>query len=67
MGPILLQADDRGGPRGRGGSLRARSSPHQGRVRLAYRLAEGAHWWEGTEIWFEPYFPHGQVTCSACG
>ena len=35
--------------------------------RLQYRLAEGAHWWEGTEIWFEPYFPHGQVTCSACG
>jgi hypothetical protein len=36
-------------------------------ARLAYRLAEGAHWWETTTIWFEPYFPHGQVTCSACG
>ena len=39
----------------------------QGHVRLAYRLAEEAHRWEGTSIWFEPYFPHGQVTCSACG
>jgi hypothetical protein len=39
----------------------------EGHVRLAYRLAEGAHWWEGTSLWFEPYFPHGQVTCSACG
>jgi hypothetical protein len=39
----------------------------QGQVRLAYRLAQGAHWWETTSIWFEPYFPHGQVTCSACG
>jgi hypothetical protein len=39
-------------------------------ARLQYQLAgpaEGAHWWEGTEIWFEPYFPHGQVTCSVCG
>jgi hypothetical protein len=39
-------------------------------ARLQYRLAEaapGAHWWERTEIWFEPYFPHGQVTCSVCG
>lgn len=40
---------------------------HESRVRLAYRLAEGAQRWEGTSIWFEPYFPHGQVTCSACG
>ena len=37
-------------------------------ARLQYRLAEGAaHWWEGTVMWFEPYFPHGQVTCSVCG
>jgi hypothetical protein len=39
-------------------------------ARLQYRLAEaapGAHWWEGSEMWFEPYFPHGQVTCSVCG
>jgi hypothetical protein len=41
--------------------------PGQGKVRLAYRLAEGAHWWEGTSIWFEPYLPHGQVTDSASG
>jgi hypothetical protein len=41
--------------------------PGEGRVRLAYRLAEGAHWWAGTSIWFEPYFPHGQVTNSAAG
>jgi hypothetical protein len=40
--------------------------PGQG-ARLAYRLAQGVHWWETTTIWFEPYFPHGQVTCSACG
>jgi hypothetical protein len=39
----------------------------EGYVRLSYRVAEGAHWWAGTSIWFEPYFPHGQVTCSACG
>ena len=36
-------------------------------VRLAYRLAEGAHWWEGTSIWFEPYFPHGQVPAPCRG
>jgi Transposase, Mutator family len=36
-------------------------------ARLQYQLAEGAHEWEETEIWFEPYFPHGQVTCSVCG
>ena len=42
-------------------------APGQGRVRLAYRLAQGAHWWEGTEIWFEPYLPHGQVADSASG
>jgi hypothetical protein len=41
--------------------------PGQGKVRLAYRLAEGAHWWEGASIWFEPYFPHGQVADSASG
>jgi hypothetical protein len=40
--------------------------PHQW-GRLAYRLAEGAHDVYPTTIWFEPYFPHGQVTCSACG
>ena len=39
----------------------------EGHVRLSYRVAEGGHWWAGTSIWFEPYFPHGQVTCSACG
>jgi hypothetical protein len=41
--------------------------PRQERARLAYRLAEGAHWWAGASIWFEPYFPHGQVTNSASG
>ena len=42
----------------------------QGKIalaRLQYQLAEGTRWWEGTEIWFEPYLPHGQVTCSVCG
>jgi hypothetical protein len=41
--------------------------PGQARARQAYRLAQGADWWETTSIWFEPYFPHGQITCSACG
>jgi hypothetical protein len=36
-------------------------------ARLQYQLAGGTQWWEGTEIWFEPYLPHGQVTCSVCG
>jgi hypothetical protein len=36
-------------------------------VVLAYLVAEGVHDWERTAIWFEPYFPHGQYTCSACG
>jgi hypothetical protein len=39
-------------------------------ARLQYRLAAAApsaHWWEGSELWFEPFFPHGQVTCSVCG
>lgn len=40
---------------------------HTSNVILAYRLAAGAHWWAGTTISFEPYFPHGQVTCSDCG
>ena len=37
-------------------------------VVLAYRLAEPTHR-RGlpTSISFEPYFPHGQYTCSACG
>jgi len=34
---------------------------------LAYQLT-GRPWPEGgTEILFEPYFPHGQITCSVCG
>jgi hypothetical protein len=39
----------------------------QGQVGLTYPLAGGAHWFEGARIRFEPYFPHGQITCSACG
>ena len=39
----------------------------QGKVRLAYLLAEPVDNLNPTSIWFEPYFPHGQVTCSACG
>jgi hypothetical protein len=35
--------------------------------RLAYQLAEAVNNLNPTTIWFEPYFPHGQVTCSACG
>jgi hypothetical protein len=36
-------------------------------VVLAYRVAEAVNNLNPTSIWFEPYFPHGQVTCSACG
>ena len=37
-------------------------------VVLAYRLAEPSHRRDlSTSISFEPYFPHGQYTCSACG
>jgi hypothetical protein len=36
-------------------------------VVLAYRLAEPVKNLGPTTILFEPYFPHGQVTCSACG
>jgi hypothetical protein len=31
---------------------------------LAYRLAEGVHWWEGTTLRFEPFLPHGQIPFS---
>jgi hypothetical protein len=41
--------------------------PRWQRHTLAYRVAEGAHDWETTAIWFEPYFPHGQFTYSASG
>ncbi|HEX7145786.1 MAG TPA: hypothetical protein VF225_10810 [Gaiellaceae bacterium] len=41
--------------------------PRWQRHTLAYRVAEGAHNWEATAIWFEPYFPHGQFTYSASG
>jgi hypothetical protein len=37
------------------------------RFHLAYRVAEGAHDWEGTSIWFEPYFPNGRFTRSDSG
>lgn len=33
-------------------------------VILGYRLAEIQR--DPPSIWFEPYFPHGQVTCSVC-
>jgi hypothetical protein len=36
-------------------------------VVLAYRVAEAVNNLNPTSIWFEPYFPHGQTTCSACG
>ena len=36
-------------------------------VVLAYRVAEAVNNLTPTSIWFEPYFPHGQVTCSSCG
>ena len=36
-------------------------------VILAYRLAETVNNLSPTSIWFEPYLPHGQVTCSTCG
>ena len=67
IGHVLLQADDRGGPRGRGRSLRARSGPELPRRRPGVSVAEAVNNLSPTSIWFEPYFPHGQVTCSACG
>ena len=36
-------------------------------VILAYRVAEPVNSLNPTSIWFEPYFPHGEYTCSACG
>jgi hypothetical protein len=36
-------------------------------VVLGYRLAEPVANLDPASIWFEPYFPHGQITCSACG
>ncbi len=44
------------------------SDPDFHNVTLAYRLAEPTHR-RGlpTSISFEPYLPHGQYTCSACG
>ena len=36
-------------------------------VVLAYRVAEAVNNLTPTSIWFEPYFPHGQVACSSCG
>jgi hypothetical protein len=41
--------------------------PRWHRATLAYRVADGAHDWEATAIWFEPYFPHGQFTRSDSG
>lgn len=36
-------------------------------ARLQYSLAKREDWWEGTSIYFEPYFPDGTRTCSVCG
>jgi len=37
-------------------------------ARLVYWLREGEHSPTTTPmLFFEPYFPHGQITCSACG
>jgi hypothetical protein len=41
--------------------------PNFHNVVLAYRLAEAVDNLIPTSISFEPYFPHGQITCSACG
>lgn len=39
----------------------------QGAYRLNYRLeAPGSNPSEA-EVWFEPYLPHGEITCSVCG
>jgi DNA-directed RNA polymerase specialized sigma24 family protein len=37
------------------------------RSRLAYQLREEEGLPDAKVIWFEPYFPDGQITCSACG
>jgi hypothetical protein len=36
-------------------------------VRLAYRLAENPRPFGPTTISFDPYFPHDEIICSACG
>ena len=41
--------------------------PRTRHSRLAYLVAEPIKNLNPTEIWFEPYFPHGEYTCSACG
>jgi hypothetical protein len=42
--------------------------PRFSNVILGYRLAEPiAKTLDPTSIWFEPYLPHGQITCSSCG
>ena len=44
--------------------------PQFSEVILGYRLATPAdptNLDATSSIWFEPYFPHGQITCSSCG
>ena len=58
IGQLLLQADDRGGSRGRGASLRPRSGPKIQRRHTGVSAGEGAELCgRTTSIWFEPYFP----------
>jgi hypothetical protein len=44
--------------------------PRFSEVILGYRLATPAdptNLDATSSIWFEPYLPHGQITCSSCG
>jgi hypothetical protein len=34
---------------------------------LSYWVAAGPRPGDGIQIWFEPYLPHGEVSCSPCG
>ena len=36
-------------------------------ARLGYRFATPGSNEKNAEIYFEPYLPHGEVTCSVCG
>jgi hypothetical protein len=52
----LAKALDDAGPKDRGGAFR-----------LSYRFEASAQGQEDVPIYFEPYLPHGEFICSACG
>jgi hypothetical protein len=38
-----------------------------GHARLQYRFETPSSLPGGAHVWFEPYLPHGEITCSVCG